>query len=174
MKDRVDLLCQLIGLECVSAVNAGPRVQSDTAYADLLRVHHAAQHARESWVRSTLPEGLDMKEPGSTRSLRARLLEALSEADSMAAYGAPTPPVVDLSPELWRSGAAFVAPAGLTIAPGFDREAFRRDTAARILASIAADPHARCEVYPARLVGSALEITDVLLARLEQKPEDRG
>lgn len=172
MKDRVDLLCQLIELECVSAVNAAPCVSDRSLYATTMRVCHHAMQARESWSRAILPEGLDVAERPRTREQRDRLLEALTDPASMGAYGAP----VELGPDT-PAGPMLTLPAGWACvppAPGFDREAFRRDVAARVIASISADPAARWELHPHRLAETALDVADALLARLEQKPEDRG
>jgi len=169
LKDRVDLLCQLIELECVSAVNAAPRIQPSPVYGDLLRVSSAAERARESWANTSFPEKPDVGEAPSRREQRARLLEALTDPASMAAYGAPVELGLDTP-----AGPMHALPAGWACvppAPGFDREAFRRDTAARALASIVG--RAWPGVFPAQLADTAAELADALLARLDPRPEGK-
>lgn len=165
LKDRVDLLCQLIEWECQAAHDAGPAMPDgmrNPIFGSLRALKSQAHATRRAWEAASLQGGLDVCEALSKREQRARLLEALTDPASMGAYGAP----VELGPDT-PAGPVITLPAGWACVPptpGFDREAFRREAALRMLET------EKGRHGPADAAARSVVLADALIAALEGPP----
>lgn len=120
VQDRVKVLCELIEVEC-EAARAALLIQCvrDTALRGSLTTLQSA--ADTTWTAATRVSGAGIDVPESPDCLanRARWMGILATPDAMGAYGAPsTPSTTDV-----------VRPEPVP----FDREAFRREAALRML-----------------------------------------
>lgn len=120
MTERLAVLGRLIQKECGAARNALPcDTQFEGELFDALKALWDAASVVMLRAGTVNDEGLDAPETWESQQRRAELLAALAAPDAMGAYGAP--PVA--------STTDMVRPEPVP----FDREAFRREAALRML-----------------------------------------